>query len=328
MPEKTFFKKTSLIALISSLALALTGCAELPNAAPITPVDYRGCLLSQSDSSDSTLAEVVSYSLNQAAVTYGIQRTDFAVTAGKLSSGVKKLKKAGCQLVVVSGSGFGVSMVATASSFPDLNFIYVSEKPEPEISAANLDNLATYGVDLYEVGLISGFLAASLSQVHSVSLGCVSEVGEALLSGARVGAAKFDLQSGASTKVLARVANMVTSESVLPDVQLMAGCAESVVANDSVHAYIGYGRDNYLDSRFESVKNKIATTVAPLLGGKIMEVVASDLEGDFIGGSLGSVTATYGNGLLALSPERDIAIDAETLTKLQTVVADYEATLK
>ena len=328
MPENSSRRKASLIAWISVATFALAGCAELPNAAPTTPVDYRGCVLSQSDSSDSTLAEVSNYSMNQAAVTYGIKRTDLEVTSAKLNSGVKKLAKAGCQLVVVSGSGFGSAMPATASSFPDINFIYVSERAEPEISAANLDNLVSYGVDLYEVGIISGYLAADLSQLHYVSLGCSSEIGETLLSGARFGASNFDSEHDVTTRVVARAGTMATAETSLPDVELVAGCAKSFVANDSVRAYIGYGRDNYLDTRFETAKNKIATTVVPQLGSKILEVVASDLEGDFIGGNLGSVTATYGNGLLALSPDRDIAINAETLTKLQTVVADYEATLK
>jgi hypothetical protein len=328
VPENSSRRKASLIAWISVASVALAGCAELPNAAPITPVDYRGCVLSQSDSNDSTLSEVATYSMNQAAVTYGIKRTDLEVTSGKLTSGVKKLAKAGCQLVVVSGSGFGSAIASTASDFPKVNFIYVSEKAEPKISAANLDNLVAYGVDLYEVGIISGYLAADLSQLHYVSLGCSSEIGETLLLGAKYGASKFDSENAVETKVVARVGTMVTSETVLPDVELLAGCAKSFVANDAVRAYIGYGLDNYLDSRFETVKNKIATTVVPQLGSKIMEVVASDLESDFIGGNLGSVTATYGNGLLTLSPDRDIAIDADTLTKLQTVVADYEATLK
>jgi ABC transporter substrate-binding protein PnrA-like len=328
VPENSSRRKASLIAWISVATLALAGCAELPDAAPITSVDYRGCVLSQSDSNDSTLAEVATYSLNQAAVTFGIKRTDLQVPSAKLNSGVKKLAKAGCQLVVVSGSGFGSAMATTATSNPEVNFIYVSEKAEPKISAANLDNLVSYGVDLYEVGIISGYLAADLSQVHYVSLSCSSEIGETILRGAKFGASQFDSENAISTRVDARVGSMVTSETVLPDVELIAGCAKSFVANDAIRAYIGYGRDNFLDSRFESAKNKIATTVVPQLGSKIMEVVASDLEGDFIGGNLGSVTATYGNGLLALSPDREITINTQTLTKLQTVVADYEATLK
>ena len=328
MLENSLIRKTSLVALVSFLAMALSGCAELPDAAPITPVDYRGCLLSQTDSNDSTLAEVATYSLNQAAVTYGIQRTDLDVSSNKLTSGVKKLVKTGCKLVVVSGSGFGSGMVLAASTYPEVNFVYVSEKAEPQISAANLDNLVAYGVDLYEVGLISGYLAADFSELHYVSLGCVSEIGETLLRGAKYGASLFDAESGVTTRVVARVGTLTTAEAVLPDVELIAGCAKSFVANESVRAYIGYGRDNYLDPRFETAMNKIATTVVPQLGSKIMELVASDLEGDFIGGNLGSVTATYGNGLLALSPERDIDIDAQTLANLQTVVADYEATLK
>lgn len=328
MPENSSRRKASLIAWISVATFALAGCAELPNAAPISQVDYRGCVLSQSASTDATLADVSQYSLNQAAVTYGIQRTDLEVPATKLTTGVKKLSKAGCNLVVVAGSGFGPGMAGVAYANPTVNFIYVSEKAEPKISAANLDNLVSYGVDLYEVGIISGYLAADLSKLHYVSLGCGSEIGETLLSGAKLGVSRFDAENEVTTKVDARIGSLVTSETELPDVQLIGGCANIFAATDSVSAYIGYGRDNYLDSRFESVKSKIATTVVPQLGTKIMEVVASDLEGDFIGGNLGSVTATYGNGLLALSPEREIGINAQTLTKLQTVVADYEATLK
>jgi basic membrane lipoprotein Med (substrate-binding protein (PBP1-ABC) superfamily) len=328
VPENSSRRKASLIAWISVAAFALAGCAELPNAAPLTPVDYRGCLLTQSDSSDIALDEVAQYSLNQAAVTYGIARTDLQVKSTKLTSGVTKLVKDGCRLVVVSGSGFGSGVATVAAANPSSNFVYLSEKAEPKISAANLENLVVFGVDLYEVGIISGYLAADLSKVHYVGLGCTSAIGETLLSGAKFGATEYDSENGSTTRVVARVGSLGTAETLLPDVQLIAGCANEFADTDTVSAYIGYGRDNFLDSRFETAKNKIATTVIPQLGRKILEVVASDLEGDFMGGNLGSVTATYGNGLLTLSPDRDIAISSQTLAKLQTVVADYEATLK
>ena len=314
MPENSSTRTAKLIAWISVATFALAGCAELPAPAPITEVDYRGCVLSQSDSLDPTLTEVAEYSMNQAAVTYGIQRTDLAVKATKLTTGVKKLVQGGCKLVVVSGADFGAGMVDVATKYPDVNFVYFAEKAEAKIASANLDNLVAYGVDLFEVGIISGFLSADLSTNHYISLACTSGIGETILSGARFGVEKFEVPT--------------QFDSSLADVQIVAGCKDELVATDAVHTYVGYGLDNFHVSRYDAIKDKFATTVVPLLGSKLMDVVAADLESDFIGGSLGSVTATYGNGMLALSPEHNVPLSSATLTKLQTVIADYEATLK
>ena len=328
MPENSFTRKASLIAWISAATLVLTSCAELPIAAPITPVDYRGCVLSQSDTDDRTLTELSEYSMNQAAVTYGIQRTDLSIESTKLASGVKKMVKAGCDLIVVSGIAFKNGLTDLASKNRATNFVYVSEKAESEISSANLDNLISYGVDLYEVGVIAGFLAADLSAKHYVSMACSSGISETILSGAKYGSFRFDTETGTATRVVARTGAMITPESDLPDVEIIAGCQAAAVPNDAVSAYVGYGRDHYLLPRYSAIKEKLAATVVPQIGAKLLEVVASDLENDFIGGSFGSVTATYGNGLLALSAEHEIPLSANTLTKLQTVIADYEAGLK
>jgi hypothetical protein len=328
VPENFLKSRFRLIATLSALTFALAGCAELPASAPIEQVDYRGCLVAQSDASDQTLADLADYSLNQAAVSYGIKRTNSAATASKLAPAVKKLTKAECKLIAVAGAGFAQDLIKVAKSYPEANFVYFTDVPTPSLSAANLDNLVVFGVDLHEVGLISGYLAASQSRVHRIALSCGQGLDESFVRGAKWGAAQFDMEADSITRVDARVGSMVTGDTELPDVYLTAGCRGAFKGPDQSPILVGYGRDNFLSADYAAVKSQIAATVTPKIGDKLLEVIASDLEGDFVGGSLGSVTASYGNGLIALAPEHDVTLSAATLTKLQTVVADYEAGLK
>ena len=329
VPEKSSVKKISRIALISAALLLLTGCAELPAAAPISPVDYKACVVEEKGPTLSPLADVADYGVKQAVVTYGITRAVVSVTDSKFESAVSKLVKQKCNLLVVTGVNFADQLVSVAKDNATANFVYVSDQTHSDLVSSNVENLVVYSVDSYEAGLLVGYLAAGLTDNDRVlsGLGFV----EAFTRGIEDGVSKYSTATSQAIENI-RLIDMVPSNGpTQPDVAVSGGFGVTEATNLLVgneFKWVGFGRDLYNEPSLVQVKNRIAVTVEPRLGGKLLELIASDLEGDFIGGTFGSYHGTFGNGGLGLSPEHDINLPATLLQELKTVANDYEASLK
>ena len=311
----------------------MTGCAELPVDAPITAVDYKACVVDQKTVSLTPLADVADYGVKQAVVTYGISRSVFTVTPSRLASMVQKQVKQGCNLFVVSGTGFASQLVNIAKDNQSVNFVYVSDEPNSALVYANLENLVVFSADTYEAGLLSGFLAAGLTDNSRVLTGFCPVEGfvEPFKNGYDDGISKYSNLLNSSVDNIMYFDSLPMNGPTQPDVALVGGCPVSeatYILNNTEMKWVGYGRDLYNDPTLSKLKSRLAANVAPQIGTKLLELIASDLEGDFIGGTFGSFRATFGNGGLALSPEHDINIAPTLIDSLKTVALDYETSLK
>ncbi len=328
MPEKLILRKIKRFALIPAVVLALTGCAELPAAAPISPVDYQACLLTQDSSDNPGINDLADYAIKQASVTYGTKRATAQTTPAKLAATVAKVVKRGCSLVVLTGNDFASRLAQVAQSNRKTNFVYISEFSTPALVAANLQNLSIYEIDLYEVGIVSGFVAASVSTTHTIALACSWQASERYLEGVRTGASRFDSGTDIITTVQAREASAIHTA----DVWLTGGgCGAGLDSTEIIDLklkIVDYGRDLYQNPLADGYKAQIVTTVIPQVSDHLMEIVASDLEGDFIGGELGNTLATYGDHGLVLAPNHEVPVSDQTFTALETITTDYEAGLK
>lgn len=329
VPEKSSVKKTSRLALISAALLLLTGCAELPAAAPISTVDYKACVVEEKGPTLSPLAAVADYGVKQAVVTYGISRNLSSVTEVRFADTIAKQLKQGCQLFVVTGAGLAKQMLEVAKDNQAANFVYVSDETNSSLVSANLENLVVYSVDTYEAGLLTGFLGAGLTDNARIllSLG----FSDAFQRGTSDGISKYVATSGNPIERIYLMDMMPPNGPTQPDVALSGGFGETQVQSwltGTEFKLVDYGLDQYNVTALAKLKNRLAVTVEPKLGDKLLELIGSDLEADFIGGSFGSYHATFGNGGLGITPERDINLPPALLENLKTVAIDYEASLK
>ena len=308
--------------MISAAILFLGGCAELPAPAPTSTVDYRACVVTDKASENSDLAQVVDYSVKQAVVTYGIHRSTSVANRGNLTKTISKLSKGGCNLFLVQGEEFAPQMDSLVTSNPEKNFVMISNHPIPKLISADRDNLVVYYVDEYEQGLVLGYLSAAIAAGNTFALGCLPPT-EPTWSGIREGILQFDRD----TNGLASITLRDSSEPV--GLEILANCKDdfaSVITETSGTdtKLVANGLDIYPDTRFKDSKPQIVGTVTTTVGSRIMEVIASDLEGDFVGGSLGSYNANYGNGGITVIGERDITFPTGLMDDLKRVTLDYE----
>lgn len=329
VPEKTFKQKSSLLAAISCLTLALTGCTSLPQDAPTLDVNYQSCLITQSATDAMGINEVADYAVKQAVVTYGVKRAVMQTKASKFASGVKTLVSKGCDLVVVSGRNFGSPLGAVVAANPEVNFLYIADIAQPKLVAADLSNLVVYQIDMYEAGLLAGHLAASMSEQHTLGILCTPVDYTKFLAGIRAGVSRHSVDSGSFTEI--KVGEL---SGTMSSMRIAMGCKDELqfngLADYSVDTrVIGFGLDLYNNTDLV-VDNKkfVAATVIPNLAPRILEIIASDLEGDFIGGTLGSTVGNYGNGGLLISAEHEVPYPVNELKKLEQLAQDYEVTLK
>lgn len=327
MPEIPFLKKTSLIALISATALAITGCAELPAPSPTSDVNYRACLVTEGANDALGVNEVADYAIKQAVVTFGVQRTAQKSSAGKLAANVNKLKKQGCDLIVLSGQGYSAVLDSVVVARPETNFVYIVENSQPDLIRADRDNLAIYQIDMLEAGMLTGHLAASMSELAKVAVACEPPGRTRFIQGLRAGVTWFNADNEA--KVEFYFGELAPARSSM---LIAVGCENDLSINGggyALHTRVsGFGRDLYFNPKLAEQKSDVAATLMPNIGQRLLEVIASDLEGDFIGGSLGSTMATFGNGGLLVSPEHEVPYPANELKQLEQLALDYETNLK
>ena len=320
-------RKTSLVALVSALAVALSGCAQLPAPAPISEVNYRACLLTEDATDAMGVNEVADYAIKQAVATYGVKRTVQKSTPAKLASSVEKLHKQGCNLIVLSGDGYSPFIDDVVMTRPETNFVYLAQSAQPKLIRADRDNLAIYQIDMYEAGLLTGHLAASMSELNSVAILCEQPGRETFIEGVRAGVERF----GADNSLVVEF-NVGAAATETASMRVMVGCNDELNINGVGYAVLtratGFGRDLYFNSGLGEQNKFVAATVVPQIAPRLLEVIASDLEGDFIGGSLGSAVASFGNGGLKISPEHDVPFPSNELKQLEQLALDYEITLK
>ena len=333
MPEKFLKPRVRVVATLVAVTLALTGCAELPAAAPTTPVDYKACVIEQKGANLTPLADVADYGVKQAVVTYGISRSVSSVTTSKLASTIKKQVQANCKLFVVSGSGFAGQLAEVAKATPSANFVYVSDQATATLAYANLENLVVFSVDTYEAGLLTGILAAGLTDNARVLTGVCPVEGfiAPFKAGYDFGISKYSTLSGSSVENVVYFDMLPPNGEMQPDVALVGGCPiseASYILNNTEAKWVGYGRDLYNEPTMSNLKGRLAANIEPQIDSKLLELIASDLEGDFIGGSYGSFHGTFGNGGLEVSPEHEINIPPTLIELIKSAALDYETSLK
>lgn len=327
VPEKSkkslYFKISGILALSATLA----GCASLPADAPLESVDYRACLVTDGDPTRPGLADSAVHAVNEAVVTFGVKKTIVASNPSKFVAATAQLIDSGCNFIGVVGSRFTEQMAGLATPNPEVNFLFITEGSATELLKADLPNLAVYRVDLYEAGLLAGHLAASISENRQIAVVCGSAVNAEYFRGIRSGVATFDEQSDTVTAV--NVNNMAVSMS---DVLLPYGCRDELHGNVAAYRLgfklVGFGRDLYTDKALVELQPQVAATIVPRAGERLLEAVAADLESEFIGGILGSTTATYGNLGLVVSDEHSVPITTEQRERLKQLATDYELTFK
>lgn len=320
-------RRTSLIAIVSALAVALSGCAQLPAPAPTSEVNYRACLITEGATDAMGVNEVADYAIKQAVATYGVKRTVQKSTPAKLASSVEKLNQQGCNLIVFSGDNYSPYIDDVVMTRPETNFVYLAQSAQPNLIRADRDNLAIYQIDMYEAGLLAGHLAASMSELNRVAILCEQPGRETFIEGVRAGVERF----GADNSLLVEF-NVGIAASATSSMRVLVGCKDELKINVDGSTVLtrvtGFGRDLYFNSVLGEQNKVVAATVIPQIAPRLLEVIASDLEGDFIGGSLGSAVASFGNGGLKVSPEREVTFPSNELKQLEQLALDYEITLK
>lgn len=324
--------KFQAIALAGFLTLALASCASLPADAPIEKVDYRACLITQDDifGKATGLNELSEYGVKQAVVTYGVGFEKVSSTKEKFASGVKSLAKKGCNAIVAAGSDFGSQVAAIAVANPSINFLYVGADQDMAVIDGSVENLAVYRVDLFEAGMVQGYTAASLSKLHSIALYLQPQVNDGgIQAGIREGVAIYDGENDTQTSVyIAGVLMADYSKPGASDIALIPANVDLKIAipelNNSKVTIVALGNDLYEREGTKDLRDQIFATVRPEVATRIMEMIAADLEGEFIGGSLGSTVATFGNGGIKLSPEHEQNYANGLVDALQKFTLDYE----
>lgn len=325
-------RKIRTFALAGLLTFTLSGCATLPADAPVEKVDYKACLITQDDAFGQAMGlnELSEYGVKQAVVTYGVGFESAASSKAKYSGDIKYLVKKKCSAIVVSGPDFVQLVGASAVANPEINFLYVA----PTQDAANIDgsigNLAVYGVDQYEAGLVQGYVGASLSKLHSIALYLQPEVYDGgIQAGVHAGVAIYDRENKTQTRV--NIAGMLTPDYSKPgaaDVALVPSNAMQEVGitqlKDSKVTIVSLGADLYENDLYKDLRSQFFTSIIPSVSDRIMEMVAADLEGEFVGGTLGSGSATYGNGGIKLTPEHEQNYSAGLLDSIKHFTLDYE----
>lgn len=314
---------------LAALTLTITGCAELPADAPTTPVDYRACVVSPKTSNYDLLAETADYSVRQAVVTYGIQRSRLNSNAANFAKDVSKQIRQGCRLFVVTGSDLSQAVLAASAAHKNVNFAYIINQRISSLEKVNQENLVVYSIDTFEAGLISGYIAGSASTNRRV-LGylCPNDGFNEFLQGVQEGVSKVP---GAPVQYEMLFDSMPPAGPNQPGVIVSAACdlkdSDQIVTGTTGNL-LGYGSDLYGMFTSEANQKRVLSTVEPQFGSRLLDLIASDLEGDFIGGSLGSYIATFGNAGLGLSAEHDLNLPSGTAENLKTLTTDYEASLK
>lgn len=326
MPEIPENRAILKIAGFLALAGMLTGCSELPKDAPIESVDYRACLVTDGDATKPGLADSAVFSLNQAVVTFGIKKKVVESNPSKFVRTIGELVKSKCDFIAVVGSRFTALVQPQVEANPGTNFLFVTDGSDRQLLAANLENLAVYRVDVYEAGLLAGHLSASASETHELVVSCRGAVDLRYFDGVRAGARAFDAEAQTSTTVNSSGALLEN-----PDVMLVYGCRDEIPTNgDDLARFklVGYGLDLFFDPAIEIAKPSVLATVIPQAGARLLEAIGADLESEFIGGTLGSTVASYGNGGLIISDEHLVAYPAGELEKLKVLAEEYETTFK
>ena len=327
MPENLKSRAVTTTAAVFALAGMLSGCSTLPADSPIEPVNYRACLVTDGNASTTGLNESSLYSLNQAVVTFGIQKTIVESSPSKFAKNLDKLVKQSCNFITIVGARFTDLLQPNVESNPNINFLFITDEPEARILSADLSNLAVYRVDIYEAGLLAGHLAASITATRQIAVVC-EKAGDSLFHrGVNAGLRKYDEESGTTTSANTH------SMSVAPiDVYLAYRCQNELPGYLEAAAgsfkVVGFGRDFYFNPRLSDAKEFVAATIIPQAGARLFEAIAADLESEFIGGRLGSTVASFNNGGLVISQEHEVSLPAGELEKLQAVASDYEISLK
>lgn len=326
MPENFINRRVSVAAGLLALAGLLSGCSTLPVDSKIEPVDYRACLITDGDASTTGLNESSLYSLNQAVVTFGIQKTIVESSPSKFSKNVDKLIKGSCNFIAIVGANFTDLIQPKVETNPNINFLFITDESETKLLSADISNLAIYRVDAYEAGLLAGHLAASITSTRQLSVVC-DDAGDTLFyHGVVTGLRKFDEEFGTTTSANTHSMAVAPVDVYLP--YLCQNELPGILAAAGNSKIVGFGRDLYLDPRLSESKEFVAATIIPQAGPRLFEAIASDLESEFIGGPLGSTVASLNNGGLAISQERDIAFPAGELEKLKALAMEYEISLK
>lgn len=326
MPEKSLTRAILRVAGAFALAGLLSGCTTLPSDSKVETVEYQACLLTDGDARRPGIADSAVYSLNQAVVTFGIKKNIVESNPSKFEVASNTLVKAKCNLIAIAGSRFTPLIQPLVEANPDIHFLFITDGDDRSLLAANLENLAVYRIDVYESGLLAGHIAASVTANRQLGVVCGSAVNQQYLEGIRAGVEAYDLENETNTTVYSG-----TSMVAIADVLLPFGCRDQIpneTDNRMPFKLVGYGRDLYADPELSPSKSLVAATVVPQAGPRLFEIIAADLESEFIGGTLGSMVASFGNGGLVISDEHEVPLPSGELDALKLLAQQYETSFK
>lgn len=326
MPEKSTRRPILKLAGFFALAGLLSGCATLPADSKVETVDYLACLVSDGDVTTTGLNESSLYSLNQAVVTFGIQKVVVETTPSKFKNEADKLAQKPCNLITIVGARFTDLVQPLVEANPDTNFLFITDESETALLSADLSNLAIYRVDLFEAGLLAGHIAASISETRQLAVVCKSAGDSQFYRGVQAGLLKFDEESGTTTSL-----NTKSLAAAPIDVYLPFRCQDElpgILEAAGNYKMVGFGRDFFLAPKFSDYKEFVAATIIPQVGPRLFEAITADLESEFIGGTLGSLAATFGNAGLVVSEEHSLALPPGELEKLRSLAEQYEMSFK
>lgn len=318
--------KRSLIAASLGLTLAVSGCSTLPENAPLTPVDYRACLVTEGSSDQPGINELATYALNQSVVVYGVKKSLAEATFANFPKKVSALVKDDCRLIAVASNNFDGLVDEASEEYPEVNFLLITEGDDPELIQKERQNLAIHRIDVFTAGVLAGHIAASLSTRHEIAVVCSEQIHPLYLEGVRAGVKEFDLEADVQTLVRTEEREMAGVDVALP-----FGCEPDLTklaANELRERtlLVGYGRDLFTKPQYDDAKGQLATTIVPSVVNRFVESVAADLEGDFIGGFAGSVLADFNSGDLKLAKEHEVILPLGEVEKLSGLAAKFETT--
>lgn len=306
-------QKISLIAVFSSITLALSGCATIPTSDPVSKVDYRACLVSQTKTDSVGVNDVADYAIKQAVVTFGVKRSVAKTSIEKFSGTTRNLINQGCNLIVVSGSDFESRLMSIAKANANVNFLFLTNSfADSDVP----DNVMVTEIDEQEAGFLMGHLAASAAENHRVRLACTTASKASLIGGIRHGISEFDKQFGTET--------LLIRSATEADIQVVLGCPNEFGETGSKPLLVGFGRDLYFKDEYAESRSQILATLVPQINSQILEVISADLDGIFSGGPMATKTFGFANGGIQLSVEHEVPLPEGELSRLEELAKIYE----
>ncbi|WP_028281048.1 BMP family ABC transporter substrate-binding protein [Arthrobacter sp. H5] len=349
-------------AALGATALLLAGCGAAPPAdngggasePAAEPVDYTGCIVSDSGGFDDQSFNQSSYEgILAAEESLGIEiqqaesqaETDF-------TPNVNSMVTSGCDLIVTVGFLLSATTAEAAEANPDTNFAIVDD------SQIDLPNVKPIIYDTAQAAFLAGYLAAGTSETGTVATygGIQIPTVTIFMDGFADGVTYYNEQKDADVQLLGwdkeaqtgtfvgdfvnQAAGKTNTENFINEgadiIMPVAGpvglgtieAVEEANAEDGTAKVIWVDSDGFLT--VESGTEYILSSVMKLMGEAVEQVISEDVEDNF---SNEPYVGTLENGGVALAPfhDQEDAVSDELkaeLEELQAAIIAGEVTVE